>query len=101
LEQKYPDECRSNKHVSNMRTRLKLDLNFFEHELDELNDTKDHSLQQYQTIYIDLLEQQRNILSKINHRAEFNEELIRKYLALVDHEEFRMREKLTEETETE
>lgn len=100
LEQKYADECRTNKHVSNMRTRLKLDLNFFEHELDELNDTKDHSLQQYQTIYIDLLEQQRNILSKINNRAEFNEELIRKYLALVDHEEFRMREKLTEETGT-
>ncbi len=100
LEQKYAKECRTNKHMSNMRTRLKLDLNFFEHELDELNDTKDHSLQQYQTIYIDLLEQQRNILSKINHRAEFNEELIRKYLALVDHEEFRMREKLQEETGT-
>ncbi len=48
LEQKYADEIRTNKHVSNMRTRLKLDLNFFEHELDELNDTKDHSLQQYQ-----------------------------------------------------
>lgn len=100
LEQKYADEMRANKHVSNLRTRLKLDLNFFEHELDEMNDTKDHSLEQYQAIYIDLLEQQRNILSKINARAEFNEELIRKYLALIDIEEFKMREKQKEQAGT-
>jgi monovalent cation/hydrogen antiporter len=99
LEQKYAHECRTNKHVSILRTRLKLDLNFFEHELDEMNDTKDHSLQHYQTIYLDLLEQQRTILSEINTRAEFNEDLIRKYLALVDLEELRVREKLNEQTD--
>ena len=30
----------------------------------------------------------------MNHRAEFDEELIRKYLSLIDLEEFKIREKL-------
>jgi CPA1 family monovalent cation:H+ antiporter len=33
----------------------------------------------------------------INHKTEFDEELIRKYLSLVDMEEFKIREKLVEE----
>jgi monovalent cation/hydrogen antiporter len=36
----------------------------------------------------------------MNHRAEFDEELIRKYLALVDIEEFKIREKQLQEDES-
>jgi CPA1 family monovalent cation:H+ antiporter len=32
----------------------------------------------------------------MNHRAEFDEELIRKYLALIDLEEYKLREKIVE-----
>jgi CPA1 family monovalent cation:H+ antiporter len=31
----------------------------------------------------------------MNHHAEFNEELIRKYLSLIDIEEYKMREKMS------
>ena len=45
-----------------------------------------------------LLEQQRDLLNKMNRRSEFNEELIRKYLSLIDIEEFKIREKKLQET---
>ncbi len=44
-----------------------------------------------------MLEQQRNALLAMNHKTEFDEELIRKYLSLIDMEEFKIREKLVEE----
>ena len=97
LDEKYAEDCRLNKHVNNLHTRLKLDSKFFEQALDELNQTEDNSLKSYQTIYIDLLEQQRSLLNKMNRRAEFDEELIRKYLALIDLEEFKIREKQLQE----
>ncbi len=41
-----------------------------------------------------MLERQRTLLNNMNHRAEFDEDLIRKYLSLIDLEEFKFREKL-------
>ena len=45
-------------------------------------------------VYLELLEHQRNLLNKMNHRAEFDEDLIRKYLTLIDLDEFKIREKI-------
>jgi len=36
----------------------------------------------------------------MNHSADFDEELIRKYLSLIDLEEFKMREKQLHEADT-
>ncbi|MFC0773145.1 cation:proton antiporter [Terrimonas alba] len=95
LEKKYSEDCRLNMHVNNLHARLKL--NFFEQVADKLNHAGDNSLKSYQTIYIDLLEQQRNLLNKMNRSEEFDEELIRKYLSLIDLEEFNIREKTLRE----
>ena len=84
-------------HVNNLHARLKLNSNFFEQAADKLNHTADNSLNNYQTIYIDLLEQQRFLLNKMNRSEEFDEELIRKYLSLIDLEEFKIREKTLRE----
>ena len=97
LEEKYAEDCRLNKHVNNLHEKLKLELKFFNQALDELNHKEDNSLKNYQTIYLDLLEQQRNLLNKMNRLSEFDEELIRKYLSLIDLEEFKIREKLVQE----
>ena len=43
-----------------------------------------------------ILDHQRKLLDQMNHKAEFDEELIRKYLALIDLEEFKVREKILE-----
>ena len=97
LEEKHTEARLSNKHVNNFYERLKLDQKFFEQALDELNSKEDNSLKKYQTIYLALLDQQRNLLNKMNQRSEFDEDLIRKYLSLIDLEEFKIREKIIQE----
>ena len=44
-----------------------------------------------------MLDQQRRLLQKMNRLSEFDEDLIRKYLSLIDIEEFKIREKQIEE----
>jgi hypothetical protein len=84
--------------VVNLAIRLELDL---DQELEESNDTKENSSKSYQSIYLELLEQQRLFLNEMNRLAEFNEELIRKYLSLIDLEEFKIREKQLQEADSE
>lgn len=52
-----------------------------------------NSLAEYERIYLELLERQRKLLNEMNRSDEFDEELIRKYLSLIDVEEFEVREK--------
>jgi CPA1 family monovalent cation:H+ antiporter len=55
-------------------------------------------LSSYLHIYLELLDQQRNLPYDVNHRADFDEELIRKYLSLIDHEEYKVQQKLFQKT---
>jgi monovalent cation/hydrogen antiporter len=96
LEEKYNGDPSRNEHLSNLQSRLQTDLNFFNRQLED-NDMKDDSLKSFQEIYLELLDHQRKILHQMNHRAEFDEELIRKYLSLIDLEEFKIREKQVRE----
>lgn len=98
LEKIYAEEQSNNKHVDNMHERLKLDLDFFNRQLDEGNNETDNSLRHFQEIYLKMLEQQRNLLDQMNQKEEFDEDIIRKYLSLIDIEEFKIREKILEET---
>ena len=92
LEEKYVDDLRTNEHIRNLHSRMKIDYAFFNQDIEEIkNATNSHT--HYQRIYVELLEQQRIMLNKINHKAEFDEELIRKYLSAIDMEEFKIREK--------
>ncbi|MBL7741911.1 MAG: Na+/H+ antiporter [Chitinophagaceae bacterium] len=93
LEDKYGKEHQANQHLQNLRSRLKAELDFFKREIEATGNTGDDSLKEFQRIYLELLEEQRRLLNKMNRYAEFNEELIRKYLSLIDIEEFKVREK--------
>jgi monovalent cation/hydrogen antiporter len=97
LEEKYAKELEQNEHLKNWCERLKLDLRYFTLELEESGKPGENPLHNHQRIYLELLEQQRRLLHRMNHRAEFDEELIRKYLALIDLEEFKLREKQLQE----
>jgi CPA1 family monovalent cation:H+ antiporter len=100
LEEKYGEDGRLNEHVNNLHARLKLDLRFFNQGLEEINNTKENSLKSYQTVYLEMLEQQRRLLKEMNRLAEFDEDLIRKYLSLTDLEEFKIREKQIQEVDS-
>lgn len=94
LEEKFGGNQFKNEHVKNLYARLKLDLDHFNRQVDDIANTDENTLKTYQHIYLELLERQRKLLDEINHKAEFDEELIRKYLSLIDIEEFKLREKI-------
>jgi CPA1 family monovalent cation:H+ antiporter len=100
LEEKYGKDYLPNEYVNNLHARLKLDLKSFNQELEEINNTEENSFKSYPTIYLELLEQQRRLLNEMNRFAEFDEELIRKYLSLIDLEEFKIREKQLQEIDS-
>jgi Na+/H+ antiporter len=93
LEEKYAAEKENNEHLNNLFERLKIDMNFLSQDLDRLKTVETGDAADFRDIHLELLEQQRSMLHKMNKLEEYDEDLIRKYLALIDMEEFRIREK--------
>ena len=89
LDEKYDKQLPQNEHLNNLHERLKIDMKFLNQELENTDNTNENSLENFQRIYLEMLEHQRKLLTEMNHRAEFDEELIRKYLSLIDLEEFK------------
>ena len=96
LEENYSEERSTNDHINILHEKLKIEQNFLKRELEELKEinSKENTLTNYQNVYLELLEQQRNLLKDLNRSEDFDEELIRKYFALIDLEEFKIREQL-------
>lgn len=90
LTQKYGRERAQNEHLRNLFAKLQSDLRSLDGEVQEPNGS---SLAEYEAVYLELLERRRNLLNDMNQSNEFDEELIRKYLTLIDFEEFELREK--------
>jgi NhaP-type Na+/H+ or K+/H+ antiporter len=101
LEARHGKDRVQNEHLDNLFARLQIDLRSLDQEHEESNDTKENSSKSYQSIYLELLDQQRVLLNEMNRLAEFDEELIRKYLSLIDLEEFKIREKQLQEVDSE
>jgi Na+/H+ antiporter len=81
-----------NEHLQNLSVKLKTDLNIFQQDLEAFNNTSRAELIKYQDIYLALLDEQRKALQELNGQDGYDEELIRKYLSLVDLEETKLRE---------
>lgn len=96
LEEKHNEGILSNEYVHNLYTRLKIDLKHHSQAVEETSYTGDEPMKEFRSVYFELLDHQRNLLKQMNHLSEFDEELIRKYLSLLDVEEFRLREKIVE-----
>ncbi|HEX6847048.1 MAG TPA: Na+/H+ antiporter, partial [Chitinophagaceae bacterium] len=94
LEEKFNEQRKQNEHLNNLFERLQLDMNFFQRDLNELTKETGKSMVNFKTIYLELLESQRKVLIDMNQRSEFDEDLIRKYLGLIDLEEYKIREKI-------
>ncbi len=97
LEEKYDKERTPNAHLDNLLSKLQIDIDFFQRDVSALKNITDNPLRSYQNIYLEVLDKQRRLLNEMNKLSEFNEELIRKHLSLIDLEEFKIREKLSHE----
>ncbi len=94
LNEKYGADKFKNNHLDNLIERLQIDLNFFQHDFKKHKSSSENTLGNYQRIYLELLENQRRLLNTMNSHTEFDEDVIRKYLSLIDLEEYKLREKL-------
>jgi monovalent cation/hydrogen antiporter len=92
LDDKYRKERAQNEYLNNLCSRLEIDLRSLDHELKTHNHDAD-ALARYRDVYLEMLDQQRQVLDAMNNSADFDEELIRKYLSLIDIEEIDLREK--------
>jgi monovalent cation/hydrogen antiporter len=93
LEESYGTGSNVNEHLFNLQSRLKLDARLLGEELEKEDHINNNSLHEFYQIYLSLLDHQRSVLEQMNHKSEFDEELIRKYQALIDIEELKIREK--------
>jgi Na+/H+ antiporter len=93
LEDKYGNERTNNKHLSNFISRLQIDFDFLHPNDDDNKSSTDTSVKNFHNIYLEVLEQQRKLLTAMNKQSEFDEDLIRKYLSLIDIEEYKLRQK--------
>lgn len=98
LADRYPAEIAHNGHLKNLQHRLTIDFQYFSAVAgEEQAQQTPNPLADYQRIALELLERQRKLLHQMNRHSEFDEEVIRKYLALTDIEEFKIREKILDE----
>ncbi|MBC7948545.1 MAG: Na+/H+ antiporter [Chitinophagaceae bacterium] len=97
LEENHIEDLRSNHLLGVLHQRFKVEQKYLEDELTEENSFIEQPLKAYQGIYLQVLDHQRELLKAMNQHAEFNEELIRKYLTIIDLEEFKIREKMVVE----
>lgn len=97
LQSKYGDTEIANELIRNTQLRLNSELSHFTRSIsNEIAQDENNPMIEHQLISLELLEEQRRILYQVNHKMEFDEELVRKYLALLDLEETKLREKLPE-----
>ncbi|HEX9956081.1 MAG TPA: Na+/H+ antiporter [Fibrella sp.] len=89
----------SNAHIANLSERLNLDLGWLDQEPGETDNSKTAIVIDYQRTYLELLQQQRTWVGELNRQADYDEDLIRKQLALIDLEELKIREKLIKEAD--
>ncbi|MDZ4710244.1 MAG: Na+/H+ antiporter [Saprospiraceae bacterium] len=98
LKENHYGQLNGNDHLNNLNSRLQIDLKLLGQELENNGPANENAFFHYQKIYLQLLENHRKLLTEMNRKAEFDEELIRKYLWLIDLEEFKIRRKQGEET---
>ncbi|PYS99781.1 MAG: Na+/H+ antiporter [Acidobacteria bacterium] len=93
LDEKYGKESVENEYLDNLVARLETDLRMLEKKLEPTDDPRENPSTEYSVIYLDLLDRQRKLLTELNRSAELDEDLIRKYLSLIDLEELKIRAK--------
>jgi Na+/H+ antiporter len=92
VQKHHSEHLAENRYLEHLHAKFEMDDNEFQQALED-PDYSDSSLTKYDEINLQILENQRKLLDQVNKREEFDEEIIRKYLALIDLEEYKLREK--------
>ncbi|QMU30893.1 Na+/H+ antiporter [Adhaeribacter radiodurans] len=93
IQEKYAAELDTNELIKILNVRLQSDITFLDHFTKPETGEKwaDDNIESYREIMGGLLTHERQLLHQINKKAEVDEEVIRKHLALLDLEEEKLR----------
>lgn len=97
IEQNHSEALGSNDHLHDLYRKLSTDLSVLGVDLETFNREGRGRMRQFQEIYSRVLDEQRKVLHDLNHNEMYEEEVIRKYLALVDLEEAKLRQLTVDE----
>jgi CPA1 family monovalent cation:H+ antiporter len=94
LNDKYKEELNKNEMLQSLQIKLESDIKFLDNPdyNKEAQEAEKSFIISYKRVFSDLLEQQRKMLQKINKKAEVDEEVIKKHLALLDLEQEKLRQ---------
>lgn len=94
LEDDYQQEVQTNSLLLNIRERLESERTYVEGRSNRTHDETMHTRNNYQSVYTAVLNAQREVLYNLNRKPEFQDEVIKKYVAQLDLEEEKMRQQL-------
>lgn len=89
LQEHHADKLATNTLLQSLETRLQAEIDLLgnNHGTSENLDGSKDFIPHYQTVYLELLNEQRNLLHNLNRKAEVNDSIVRKYLSLLDIEQ--------------
>jgi NhaP-type Na+/H+ or K+/H+ antiporter len=101
LNEKYQTEVNRNGLLRSLKLKMESDakmLDRLQHS-DPDDNVAEEYFNEYQVVYQDVIRQQRDVLHKMNTKAEIEEEIVRKHLALLDMEQEKMRQIFNDQPE--
>ena len=86
LDNQFKADVEENVLLQQLRSGLENEYTFLQSyaESHGTDTNRRHTIKRYRTVYKELLQEQRNMLKKINRKAEFNDEIIRKHFSQLD-----------------
>ncbi|QNF32184.1 Na+/H+ antiporter [Adhaeribacter swui] len=96
IQEKYATEVNTNELIKSLKLRLQSDLTFLDHFNKPETGEKwaDDNVETYRKVMTSLLTHERQLLHQINRKAEVDEVVVRKHLALLDLEEEKLRQQI-------
>ena len=93
LEEKHAEDVRANGFLKSVHGKFKFESDLLSTAAPKEKNPDQLTNDNHREAYLALLDHQRKVLADLNQDDLYDEDLIRKYLALVDLEEFKVREK--------
>lgn len=90
----YRNDVISNELLHNMKDRLESELAYVDNRTNRTADESITAKEHYQAVFKAVIDTQRDVLQKLNKKPEFEEDVIKKYVAQLDLEEEKLRQQL-------
>lgn len=95
LNEKYQEQVMRNGLLQSLRLKMESDGKLLELLQNSSDNSAEKVFHEYKKVALHVLDEQRELLHRMNRKAEFDEEILRKHLSLLDLEQEKMRQLFT------